>query len=122
MRRLLLDANMPRGLRALLPDDEVRTARQMGWDRLTNGELLAAAEGAGFDAMITADRNIRYQQNLVGRKIALIELTTTHWETIRDNFPEVKAAITDARVGSYAMVRLPRPSRVRRPYPPQLDC
>jgi hypothetical protein len=122
MRRLLLDANMPRGLRALLPDYEVRTAGQMGWDRLTNGQLLAAAEGAGFDAMITADRNIRYQQNLVGRKIALIELTTTHWETIRDNFPEVTAAITDAKAGGYAMVRLPKPPRVRRPYPPQLDC
>jgi hypothetical protein len=122
MRRLLLDANMPRGLRALLADYEVRTARQMGWDRLTNGELLAAAEAAGFDAMITADRNIRYQQNLIGRKIALIELTTTHRETIRENFTEVKATITDARVGSYAMVRLPRPPRVRRPYTPRLDC
>jgi hypothetical protein len=122
MRRLLLDANMPRGLRALLADYEVRTARQMGWDRLTNGELLAAAEAAGFDAMITADRNIRYQQNLVGRKIALIELTTTRWETIRDSFLELQAAIMDAKVGSYAMVGLPRPPRVRRPYPPKLDC
>jgi hypothetical protein len=111
---------MPRGLRALLADYEVRTARQMGWDRLTNGELLAAA--AGCDAMITADRNIRYQQNLVGRKIALIELTTTHWETIRDNLVNVQAAIMDARAGSYAMVSLPRPPRVRRPYPPKLDC
>ena len=62
------------------------------------------------------------KQNLVGRKIALIELTTTHWETIRDNFPEVTAAITDAKAGGYAMVRLPKPPRVRRPYPPQLDC
>jgi hypothetical protein len=121
MRRLLLDANMPRGLRVLLPDYEVWTARQMGWDRLTNGELLAAAEGAGFDAMITADRNIRYQQNLAGRKIALIELTTTHWETIRDNVGELTAAIKDAKVGGYAMVRLPRPPRVRRAYPPQPD-
>ena len=122
MRRLLLDANMPRGLRALLPDHEVRTAREMGWNRLTNGELLAAAEDAGFDAMITADRNIRYQQNLAGRKIALIELTTTHWETIRDNVVKVQAAITHCNVGSYAMVGLPRPPRVRRTYPPRLDC
>ena len=106
MRRLLLDANMPRGLRALLSDYEVRTGRQMGWDRLTNGEQLAAAESAGFDAMVTADRNIRYQQNLVGRKIALIELSRTHWETIRDNIWNVQAAITDAKVGSYAMVRV----------------
>ena len=86
MRRLLLDANMPLGLRAMLQDYEVRTARQMGWDKLTNGALLAAAEAAGFDAMITADRSIRHQQNLAGRKIALIELTTPQWETIRDNF------------------------------------
>jgi hypothetical protein len=121
MRRLLLDANMPRGLRALLPDHDVRTASQMGWDRLTNGALLAAAESAGFDAMPTADRNIRYQQNLAGRKIALIELTTSHWETIRDNFADVKAAITDATVGSYAIISLPRPPRVRRPHPPRLD-
>ena len=55
MRRILLDANMPRGLRALLHDYDVQTARQMGWDRLTNGDLLAAAESAGFDVMITAD-------------------------------------------------------------------
>jgi hypothetical protein len=122
MRRLLLDTNMPLGLRALLPDYEVQTAHHMGWDRLTNGEPLAAAEGAGFDAMITADRNIRYQQNLIGRKIALIELTTTHWETIRDNFPKVLAAIMDAKAGSYVMVGLSRPHRVRRRYRPQLDC
>jgi|HubBroStandDraft_1064217.scaffolds.fasta_scaffold35891_3 hypothetical protein len=90
----------------------------MGWDKLTNGALLAAAEAAGFDAMITADRSIRHQQNLTGRKIALVELTTPQWETIRDNFPEVRAAISDAKAGSYTMVSLPRPPRVRRPYPP----
>jgi hypothetical protein len=118
MRRLLLDANMPVGLRALLPDHEVRTARQMGWDRLTNGDLLAAAEGAGFDAMATADRNIRHQQNLAGRKIALIELTTSHWETIRDNFVGVRAAIAGTAAGSYALVSLPRPPRTRRTYVP----
>jgi hypothetical protein len=70
---------------------------------------LAAAESAGFDAMISADRDIR--------KIALIELTTTHCETIRENFLEVRAAITDAKVGSYAMLALPRPPRLRRPCP-----
>jgi hypothetical protein len=113
---------MPRGLRALLSDYEVWTAHQMGWDRLTNGELLAAAEIAGFDAMVTADRNNRYQQNLVGRKLALIELTTAQWETIRDNALAVQAAVTDSKPGSYAMVKLPRAPRVRRPYPLQLDC
>jgi hypothetical protein len=120
MLRLLLDANMPIGLRALLPDYEVRTARQMGWDSLTNGDLLAAAEGARSDAMVTADRNIRHQQNLAGRNIALIELTTSHWETIRDNLAGVRAAIAGTAAGSYALVNLPRPPRARRPYPPSV--
>jgi len=118
MRRILPDANMPLGLRGLLPAYDVQTARRMGWDWLTNGDLLVAAESAGFEAMITADRNILHQQNLAGRKIALIELTTPHWETIRDNFPDVLAAVEDAKAGGYSVVVLPRPARVRRPYPP----
>jgi hypothetical protein len=83
MSRLLLDANMPRGLRAILSHHEVWTAHQMGWDRLENGELLLAAEAAGFDAMITADQNIRYQQNLSERLLALVVLATNHWPTLQ---------------------------------------
>jgi hypothetical protein len=85
MSRLLLDANMPHGLRPLLSAHDVETAYHMGWGRLTNGHLLAAAEAGSFKVFITADRNIRYQQNLAGRQISIIELSTTHWETIRDN-------------------------------------
>ena len=48
----------------------------MGWDRLSKGELLTAAEQAGFDLLLTTDKNIRYQQNLTGRKIALVVLGT----------------------------------------------
>ena len=118
MPRLLLDTNMPRGMRSLLSGHDVKTARQMGWETLTNGDLLAAAEAAGFDAMVTADRNIPYQQNLSGRKIALIELSTSHWETIRDNIDEVRVAISAAMPGSYTAIRLPRPLLVRRPWPP----
>jgi hypothetical protein len=57
----------------------------MGWDRLTNGDLLTAPEQGGFDVFVTADRNIRYQQNLAGRQISIIELSTGHRDTIRDN-------------------------------------
>lgn len=102
----------------MLAGYDVRTARDVGWDRLTNGDLLTAAERVAIDMMITADRNIRHQQNLAGREIALIELTTSHRETIRDNFPNLLAAVTDARPGTYTTVTLPRPPRVRRPYPP----
>lgn len=57
MRRLLLDANMPRGLRAVLTSYQVETAHQRGWATPTNGDLLIAAEAEGFDMMLTADRN-----------------------------------------------------------------
>src|SRR5580700_7040839 len=111
MSRLLLDANMPHGLRGLLIADQVETAHHMGWDRLTNGDLLTAAEAGGFEVFITADRNIRYQQNLAGRQISIIELSTSHWETIRDNSGGIISAVAAAHAGSYAMVPLPRPPR-----------
>ena len=88
----------------------------MGWSTLTNGDLLAAAEAAGFDAMTTADRNIRYQQNLTGRRIASIELTTSHWETIPDNFADILAAVEAATLGSYTTLTLPRPPKRRRAF------
>jgi hypothetical protein len=117
MHRILLDANMPRGLLALLSGYEGATAHQMGWGTLTNGDLLAAAESGGFSLMITADRNIRYQQNMSGRTIALIEVTTTHWETIRDNVTSLLNAIETSEPGSYVTVGLPKPPRRRRAYP-----
>lgn len=117
MRRLLLDANMPRGVRAAPAAYQVETTHQRGWAALTNGDLLSAAEADGFEAMITADRNIRYQQNLAGRRIALIELSTSHWETIRDNIADLLAAIESATPGSYVTIPLPRPPKRRRPVP-----
>ena len=65
--RLLLDQNLPRQLVPLLTGHEVSRAAQMGWSEVNNGELLAAAAAAGFDVLMTADQNIRYQQNLTTR-------------------------------------------------------
>jgi hypothetical protein len=113
MRRLLLDANMSRGLLAALSDHRIETSHQMGWDSLGNGELLTAAETAGFDAMITADRNIQYQQNMAGRRIALVVLDTNHWPTIRDNLSVLVDAIARIQPGDYRHVSLPVP--IRRP-------
>ena len=72
MRRILLDENIPVGLKGLLTAYDVATADEMGWVGITNGELLAAAELDGFAIMITADRNIHAQQRLAGRAIALV--------------------------------------------------
>ncbi len=72
--RVLFDNSTPRGIARVLRDHEVAEARQHGWDQLKNGELLDAAEQAGYDVLITPDQNIRYQQDLAGRKIALVVL------------------------------------------------
>jgi hypothetical protein len=94
----------------------------MGWHEIANGDLIAAVEAGGFDVLITADQSIKYQQNLTGRRLALIVLTTNHWDTIRPNVAQVVAAVEAIQLGGYVTVTLPRPVRVRRPYPAQVDC
>jgi hypothetical protein len=98
--RILLDQNAPLGLRRLLTGHDVVTAARLGWSTIQNGDLVRAAEEAGFAVLITCDRNIRHEQNLAGRKLALIELTTNQWATIRDNIADVLAAIETATSGS----------------------
>jgi hypothetical protein len=74
--RVLFDNGTPRGVAAALTDHIVEEARSHGWDRLRNGELLDAAEAARFEILLTTDKNIRYQQNLARRKIAIVALGT----------------------------------------------
>lgn len=114
MRRILLDQNAPLGLRQILTGYEVRTACEMGWDTLSNGILLAAAEQGGFDIMVTSDQNIEHQQNLTGRRIALVILTTNHWLTVRSAAAAVLAACLAAEPDTYSVVNLPRPPRRRK--------
>ena len=73
--RVLFDQGVPVPLRVLLEGHSVRTAAEESWDRLRNAELLTAAEAARFDVFLTTDKNLRYQQNLAGRRIAVIVLT-----------------------------------------------
>jgi hypothetical protein len=77
--RILFDHNVPKKLRSLLTDHFISTSREMGWDTLTNGDLMTVAEDSGFEGMVTGDKNISYQQNLDGRKLALVVLPTTDW-------------------------------------------
>ena len=72
---ILFDHGTPKGLARALSEHTVHTAQSKGWDALTNGELLDAAESAGFELLLTTDRRIRYQQNLRVRRIALVVLT-----------------------------------------------
>ena len=117
MSRIILDQNCPIGIRQLLTDHEVVTALEMGWDALTNGKLLDAAEREGFHILVTSDQNLRYQQNLTGRRIALVVLGTTHWLTIKADPGGVVAACDGATAGGYVVVPFPKPPRLRRPSP-----
>ena|SRR5947208_218730 len=73
------DHGTPAPLLSFLQNHVVRKAKDMGWDTLTNGEFLQAAEKAGFEVLLTTDKNIRYQQNLTGRKIAIVVLANPRW-------------------------------------------
>jgi hypothetical protein len=74
---------------------------------LTNGELLSAAEEAGFDVLLTTDRNLPYQQNLTGRKIAVVALSRGRWRLIRLAIPQIVAAVKAAKPGTYSEVEIP---------------
>jgi len=104
---ILFDHGTPRGLAAGLAGHEVREAKAQGWDRLTNGELLAAAENAGFNVLLTTDKNIQYQQKLSGRKLAIIVLGKARWKLIRPMIPQILAAVNSCRPGSYTEVQIP---------------
>jgi predicted nuclease of predicted toxin-antitoxin system len=102
--RVLPDENIPHGLRNLLPKHEVVTVAHLNWTGTKNGELLKAAEDAGFDVMITSDRSIPYQQNMAGRKLAIVMLSTADWNLLKVASPQIAEAITMAPPGSFVRV------------------
>jgi hypothetical protein len=77
---IIFDQATPLPIRSYLKQPTVRTAAQQGWNKLNNGDLLTAAEEAGFDILLTTDKNIRYQQNLAGRKLAIVVLASFNAE------------------------------------------
>ena len=90
--RILLDQGTPAPLRRALTDHSVATAYEKGWATLTNGELLAAAEGS-FDVFATTDQNLRYQQNLAERRLAILVLPTTSWPRLQPHAAAIAAAV-----------------------------
>ena len=99
---ILFDQGTPRGIAPSLSEHIVKEARAMGWDKLTNGELLKAAEQAGFDVLLTTDKNLQYQQNLKERKIAIVVLGKSRWKLIRPVVTNIVAAVNAAQ-GSAVM-------------------
>ncbi len=105
--RILFDNGTPAPLRAVLADHVVVEAIERGWERLVNGELIAEAEASGFDVLLTTDKNMRYQQNLTGRRIAFIVIGNQQWPILRRYVDRVVAAVNAAKPGSFAEVEIP---------------
>jgi hypothetical protein len=104
---ILFDNGTPAPLRHALTGHTVVEAIERGWDRLVNGELIAAAVEAGFDVLLTTDKNIRHQQNLKGRRIAFVVIGNQQWPILRQYVGRVVAAVNAATPGSYAEVEVP---------------
>ena len=101
--KILFDQGTPAPLRHALAGHAVSTAYEMGWASLTNGDLLDAAE-RGFDVLVTTDQNLPYQQNLTGRRLAVLILPTTSWPVLKGRVGDVEAALLTIAPGS--VVRL----------------
>jgi hypothetical protein len=101
---VLLDENVPYGLARLISGHEAQTVALQGWAALTNGALIDAAEAAGFDALVTADRNMQYQQNISQRRLAVVVLPTNRLVTLATIVPEIIEAINVSKPGTFIVI------------------
>jgi hypothetical protein len=105
---ILFDNGTPRTLaRYLIEHHTVTEARARGWEELENGALLTAAEAAGFEVLVTTDKNLSHQQNLTARKIAIVVLGQGRWSILKPHVAQIAAAVNAAVPGSFAEVDIP---------------
>lgn len=116
--KVLLDENMPHQLRLHLPDHDVFTAVYVGFGGFKNGELLKAAEAAGYDVLRTGDLSLEYQQNIAGRKIAIVSLSANNWRIVQNHIPTIADAIGVAKPGSFSRVDCGKYSVSKKPPDP----
>ena len=97
--RILLDNCTPRPLRRYLTEHQVDTARERGWEQLRNGALLQMVEGEGYEVLLTTDQSMPFQQNMTGRRIAIVALSENKWPILQRHVAEITAALEDIRPG-----------------------
>ena len=102
--KVLLDENLDHALRHLLGPHEVVTVAYMGWASLKNGELLRTAEENGIDVLLTGDGTLVYEQNLAGRRLAVVALSAIQLPLIKNHLAKIVAAIDGASPGSFQTV------------------
>jgi predicted nuclease of predicted toxin-antitoxin system len=96
--KILLDESVPRLLKLSLPHLDISTVQEMGWAGIRNGELLRRAE-TQFDVLVTADQNLRYQQNLSGRKLAILVLPSNQVPVVTQLIPQVETTLATIQPG-----------------------
>lgn len=104
--KILLDECVPWPMHRLLTGHMRTSVQAQGWSGIRNGDLLQRAEGE-FDLFITSDQNIRYQQNLAGRAIAILELSTNDLRRIQAAASQIEAAITDIEPAEFKRLIIP---------------
>ena len=105
--KILLDESVPRLLKLRLPQLDISTVQEMGWAGLRNGELLRRAEEQ-FEVFVTADQNLRYQQNLSGRPLAIVVLPSNQVPVVTQLLPQVETTLATIQPGTVVEVPLPR--------------
>lgn len=104
---VLFDQGTPAPLRKYLTSHQVSTAYELGWQTLTNGDLLKQAELNHFEVLVTTDQNLKYQQNLSSRVIAIVVLTSTSWPRIQKILPEIVIAVENSKSNGYVEITVP---------------
>lgn len=104
--KILFDQGTPIPLRRRLPDHSIITAYELGWQTLENGDLIAAAEADGFEVIVTTDQNLKYQQNLTGRNISILVLSSTSWPRIRENAAAISEALNNITPASFLEIEI----------------
>jgi hypothetical protein len=104
---ILFDQGTPVPLRRFLIGHTVNTLVEQGWSTLTNGQLLDAAEQSGYQVFMTTDQNLRYQQNLTNRQLAIVVLGSTSWPRIQAQTATILSVIENSRAGGYYEIAIP---------------
>jgi hypothetical protein len=112
--KVLLDENLPHDLRRALSALDPVTAQYSGWAGLKNGELLTAAEDAGFEVLVTGDKTVQFEQNMKHREILVVSLSAPHWQFVKNHVRQIALAIKAATPGSFTRVDCGKFVRPRR--------
>ena len=104
--KILFDQGTPRPLREHLHGHTVDTAAGRGWSGLGNGDLVEEAEQEGYEVLITTDQNMRYQQNLIDKRLAIVVLLSTAWPYVQPRIEEIRTVLDEIRPGELREVQI----------------